>query len=136
MQRSQILQNMTENFSFRAKKANIRLDHFLTKQFPKKSRSKIQAAIRLGHIQVNDLVVKPSFILKETDKIAGEFINELLPQDIIPEDIPLDIIYEDGHIVVVNKSSGPTSINFFHTIEVEYSSYSPTEPDSSRCHVP
>jgi 23S rRNA pseudouridine1911/1915/1917 synthase len=111
---------MTENFSFQAKMTNIRLDHFLTKQFPKKSRSKIQSAIRLGHIQVNGLVVKPSFILKETDKITGEFINELLPQDIIPEDIPLDIIYEDGHIVVVNKSSGlvvhPGSGNFTGTL--------------------
>lgn len=82
-----------------------RLDNFLKEIFPDISRSKIQAFIKEGNILVNGGKKKSSYILRENDKIEVE-----LPQEkkicIKPQDIPLDIIYEDDNMLVVNKPSG------------------------------
>ena len=68
------------------------------------TRSKIQKMIDNGNILVNGKEVKSSYILKENDNIEiSEYIEET---DIIPENIPLDIYYEDEDLIVVNKPSG------------------------------
>lgn len=69
------------------------------------SRSKIEKHIKEGHVKVNDKVVKKSYFLALDDLIE---VDEIEPeeQDIEAENIPLDIVYEDEDVVVVNKPNG------------------------------
>ena len=98
---------------------NKRLDSFLSEITPDLSRSKIQSLIKNGGVKLNDEAKKPSYQLKENDKIEFE-----LPQDedikIEPQNIPLEIIYEDENMLVVNKPSGmlthPTAIERENTL--------------------
>ena len=82
-----------------------RLDQLLTVVLEGVSRSKIQAQIKAGNITVNGKIQKASYLLKEEDKIT---INEIVsePLKIEAQDIPIEIIYEDENMVVVNKPSG------------------------------
>lgn len=84
---------------------DTRLDHFLTKKMSGITRSQIQKLIRTGYITVNGQCVKAGFILDDGDKISGYKSPEELTS-IDPEDIPLEIIYEDKHLVIINKPSG------------------------------
>ena len=80
-----------------------RIDKYLTDN-TEYTRSKIQKMIDNGNILVNGKEVKSSYILKENDNIEiNDYIEET---DIIPENIPLDIYYEDEDLIVVNKPSG------------------------------
>ena len=96
-----------------------RLDNFLKEILPDISRSKIQSFIKDGNILVNGSEKKSSYILRENDRIEVE-----LPQEkkicIKPQDIPLDIIYEDENMLVVNKPSGmlthPTALETENTL--------------------
>lgn len=98
---------------------NKRLDSFLSEITPDVSRSKIQSLIKNGGVKLNDEAKKPSYQLKENDKIEFE-----LPQDeeikIEPQNIPLEIVYEDENMLVVNKPSGmlthPTAIERENTL--------------------
>lgn len=68
------------------------------------TRSKVQKMIETGNILVNGNSIKDSYKLKENDEIT---IEELIEEtDIVPENIPLDIYYEDDDLIVVNKPSG------------------------------
>lgn len=84
---------------------NKRLDSYLAEITSDLSRSKIQAYIKSGFVKINDSDKKASYILKEGDKIFFEF-----PEDknlsIQPQNINLDIVYEDDNMLVVNKPSG------------------------------
>jgi 23S rRNA pseudouridine1911/1915/1917 synthase len=88
-----------------AEAENLRLDLFLVSQFGGVSRSAIQRAINGGDLRVNGETVKPSHRIT-----AGEVISGKLPSapviDAVPEDIPLDIVYEDEEIIVINKPAG------------------------------
>ena len=89
-----------------------RLDNFLT-EITGCSRSKIQAAVKNGLALVNSMQKKSSYNLKENDRVEFELPDE---KDLCiePENIPLDIVYEDENMLVVNKPSGmlthPTSL--------------------------
>jgi len=83
--------------------AKIRIDKYLMDS-QGISRSKIQKLIDNDNILVNDKLVKPSYIVKLNDVITIEEVSENI--DIVPENIPLDIIYEDEYLLVVNKPSG------------------------------
>lgn len=95
-----------------------RIDKYLMNKL-EISRSKIQRMIETNNILVNDNKVKSSYTLKENDKIT---INEDYTEevDIKPENIPLDIIYEDEYLLVVNKPSGmvvhPAPGNYHNTL--------------------
>lgn len=82
-----------------------RLDHFLSGRLTDLSRSYIQRLVTEGHVRINGQIKKPGYRLK-----SGEQIELTLPApkaiDIIPESIPLDILYEDTDIVVINKPAG------------------------------
>lgn len=97
--------------------ANTRIDIYLAEYMKEYSRSKIQSEIKRGAVTVNSAQVKPSYILKEDDCI--EFIPSL-EQKILPENIPLDIVWEDENMLVVNKPSGmlthPTTIETSGTL--------------------
>lgn len=80
----------------------IRIDLYLTQQEMYPSRSQIRNLIAQGKIKVNDNPVKPSYILKNRDTI-DLVLPENIELKIKAEAIPLDIIYEDEYLVVVNK---------------------------------
>lgn len=84
---------------------NLRLDSFLASAAVDFSRSRLQNLIKSGAVKVNGNIKKPSYILKENDKIEFE-IPEKEDLKIQPEKIPLEIVYEDENMLVVNKQSG------------------------------
>lgn len=92
------------NFQILEEENCIRIDKYLTEKLSF-SRSKIQKMIDNEEILVNDKVVKNNYILKLGDKITVYEHQEILP-DVDREDIPLDIVYEDDDLLVVNKKSG------------------------------
>jgi 23S rRNA pseudouridine1911/1915/1917 synthase len=87
------------------KTAGMRLDQFLVLQFPDFSRSLIQKAIEADSVKINDHPTKRSYKVH-----AGDCVRIWLPQpqrsDPVPENIPLQILYEDEHLAVVNKPYG------------------------------
>lgn len=92
---------------------NKRLDSFLAEVTIDLSRSKIQSFIKSGDIKVNGVSKKASYLLKEDDKVVFE-ISRTSEIKIEPENIPLEIVYDDENMLVVNKPSGmlthPTTI--------------------------
>ena len=84
---------------------DIRLDSFLASVTENLSRSKIQNLIKSGSVKVNDTSKKPSYQIKENDKIELE-IQDSETVKIQPENIPLEIVYEDENMLVINKPSG------------------------------
>ena len=97
--------------------SDTRLDVFLADYLKDYSRSKIQSEIKEGLVQVNYRQAKPSYSLKDGDIIDFTPSN---PIQILPEDIPLDIVWEDENMLVVNKPSGmlthPTTIETTGTL--------------------
>lgn len=89
---------------------NTRIDNYLVEIIPYKSRSKIQAEIKKGQVLINSKIVKPSYILKDNDilEINDNVFEEktFLPQ---PENITLDVLWEDENMAVINKPSGMLS---------------------------
>ncbi len=85
--------------------AGERLDRFLVTASPDLSRARLQAWIREGHVHVNGAPAKPSQVLH-----GGEVVTmrppDIQPTQLLAENIPLDILYEDHDIVVVNKPAG------------------------------
>jgi len=79
-----------------------RLDKYLHGRFSNLSRRFLQDAIKAGFVQVNGKPTKPSFKLSPGDKIALA-LPEPPSKEILPEDIPLNIIYEDSCLIVLNK---------------------------------
>jgi 23S rRNA pseudouridine1911/1915/1917 synthase len=84
------------------KTAGMRLDHYLVLQFPDFSRSIIQKAIESDTVTINDLPTKRSARVRQGDRIRI-WLPTPARSDPIPEDIPLDILYEDEYLAVVNK---------------------------------
>ena len=82
-----------------------RLDIYLRQKFPAASRGALQRLIEQGHIRVNDRVVKPTHAPHVGDKIEVHW-PEARPAEALPEDIPLDILFEDKSLLVVNKPAG------------------------------
>ncbi|MFP4060895.1 MAG: RluA family pseudouridine synthase [Bacteroidales bacterium] len=84
----------------------LRVDKFLFNRIENASRTKIQAAAQAGNILVNDKPVKPNYKVKPNDIISVVLSFPPREIELIPQDIPLDIVFEDEHIIVVNKSPG------------------------------
>ncbi|KRK89791.1 RluA family pseudouridine synthase [Lentilactobacillus sunkii] len=82
-----------------------RLDKIISELDPSISRSRAKNLIDDGHILVNGTVEKPKYKVKQNDRIS---IEDAKPQpiDLVPENIPLDIVYEDDDVIVVNKPQG------------------------------
>ncbi|MFC1952093.1 RluA family pseudouridine synthase [Chloroflexota bacterium] len=96
---------MDKVHSFIADESGVRLDKYVGEKCLEISRTHAQKLIIDGYIKVNDGVVKPSFKLN-----AGDRVNIVMPlsapSPLSPEDIPLNIIYEDDDLLVVDKPSG------------------------------
>ena len=97
---------------------NQRIDAYLAEYMQDFSRSKIQSEIKKGSVLVNSKTVKPSYSIKEGDEIVFEIPETTIK--IEPENIPLDIVWEDENMLVVNKPSGmlthPTTIETTGTL--------------------
>lgn len=97
-----------EHFRFVADKgqALLRVDKFLVSRLEKSSRNRIQQAADAGCIIVNGKAVKSNYRVKPLDVVSVVMDRPRYELEIIPEDIPLDIVYEDDHLLVVNKPAG------------------------------
>lgn len=84
---------------------NIRLDKFIMNEIPELSRTIIQEYIKDGNVLVNGKVEKASYKVKFNDDVEVT-IPDNKDMDVLPEDIPLDIAYEDSDVIVVDKPSG------------------------------
>lgn len=83
-----------------------RIDKFLMDRLPNVTRNKIQQGIKDGFVKVNGLEVKPNFKVKSGDEVVVALPEPPRETELIPEDIPLNIIYEDEDILIVNKEAG------------------------------
>ena len=97
---------MTNVYSFTVNQSHLRLDHYLAQQLPDYSRSKIQNFIKQGQVTINGETGKPSQILKGDETVECHFEHDTVDKSIIPEQMSLDISYEDDHLVVINKPAG------------------------------
>jgi len=83
----------------------VRIDRFLVDRLEKTSRSRIQTAQESGFVKVNGVPVKSSYRIKPNDIITVELPYPVREIELIPENIPIDIIYEDETLIVLNKSA-------------------------------
>jgi 23S rRNA pseudouridine1911/1915/1917 synthase len=83
-----------------------RLDVFLSRQFADCSRSGLQTLIREGEVQVNGLSVKPSYEVRTGDQISVRIPAPQAQVRLVPQAMPLDILYEDEDLLVINKAPG------------------------------
>jgi 23S rRNA pseudouridine1911/1915/1917 synthase len=94
-----------ESFEIQLDQEGERLDKFLHEIYPDFSRSFFQRLIKNGQVLVNDKSTKASYAVRADDLVSIE-IPDAVPTTIEPEDIPLDILYEDDDVLVVNKPKG------------------------------
>jgi 23S rRNA pseudouridine1911/1915/1917 synthase len=102
------LQELFEHYRFKADPGQslLRIDKFLSDRLENSSRTRIQNAANAGNILVNNNPVKPNYKVK-----PGDIVQVVLPAppreiELIPENIPLNIVYEDDDVLVVNKEPG------------------------------
>ena len=87
--------------------AKLRLDQFLAKRLPEYSRSRLQQLIRTGFVRLNEQVPRPRQIVRSGDKI--DLLEPPLEKiETLPEPIPLDVLFEDDDLIVINKPAGLT----------------------------
>lgn len=86
--------------------SQVRVDKYLFERLVNSSRNRIQKAADAGLIMANGKPVKSSYKVKPCDVLTVMMDRPRYDNDIIPEDIPLDIVYEDNDLMVVNKSAG------------------------------
>lgn len=84
----------------------LRIDKYLMHRLQNASRTKIQAAADAGCIIVNEKAVKSSYKVKPADVISIVLPHPPKDTEIIPENIPLQILYEDDDLLIVNKIAG------------------------------
>ena len=109
MQVELIEQNeLFEHYRFNVDKGQglLRIDKYLYNKLENISRTRIQNAARAGNILVNDIPVKPNYKVKPSNTISIVLPHPPREIEIIPEEIPIDIVYEDEEILIVNKDPG------------------------------
>lgn len=84
----------------------MRVDKYLSERFANISRNRIQLAADAGFVRANEKPVKSSYKVKGGDILTIMMDRPKYDHDIIPEDIPLDIVYEDDQLMVINKPAG------------------------------
>ncbi len=85
--------------------AGARLDRWLTAEFPELSRARVQALIEAGHVRVDGNLRKPAHRLQGGETVEVE-IPPPAPEELVPEPSPLRILYEDEHVLVLDKPAG------------------------------
>lgn len=99
---------MFEHYRFRVDPGQglLRVDKFLMNRIENVSRNRIQAAAAAGMIMVNGDAVKPSYRVKPNDVITVMMEEPQREITLIPEDIPINIVFEDADIILINKAAG------------------------------
>ena len=105
---AEIDQALHEHYSFNVDKGQepLRIDKFLMNRIENATRNKIQKAAKEGYIRVNDDPVKSSYKVKRGDKIKILFTHPPYENLLTPENIDLDIVFEDESIIIINKPAG------------------------------
>jgi 23S rRNA pseudouridine1911/1915/1917 synthase len=100
--------DLYEHFRFVADKGQspLRVDKFLMNKVENATRNRIQKSAKEGNIFVNDSVVKSNYKVKAHDVITVRFEHPPYEMLLTPEDLPIDIVYEDDALLVVNKAAG------------------------------
>ena len=101
-------ESLHEHFSFTADKGQepLRVDKYLMNRIENATRNKIQNAAKAGSIFVNDKAVKSNYKVKGGDVVRVLFGHPPHENLLVPEDIPIEIVYEDDTVVVINKAAG------------------------------
>ena len=101
-------ESLYEHYFFTADSGQqaLRVDKFLMNRIENATRNKIQQAAKAGSVRVNDVVVKSNYKVKGGDQVKVLFTHPPYENLLVGEDIPLDIIYEDDALVVINKAAG------------------------------
>lgn len=101
-------ESLYEHFSFTADKGQepLRVDKYLMNRIENATRNKIQNAAKAGSIFVNDIAVKSNYKVKGGDVVRVLFGHPPHENLLVPEDIPIEIVYEDDTVVVINKVAG------------------------------
>ncbi len=97
-----------EHYKFIADKGQnpLRVDLFLLNFLEFATRSKIQNSIKAGNIRVNNEIVKSNYKVKPEDVVTVVLDYPKQENELLPQDIPLNIVYEDDHLLIVNKEAG------------------------------
>ncbi len=100
--------DLYEHFRFEADPGQklLRIDKFLVNRIENVSRSRIQNAAAAGNILVNDAPVKSNYRVRPGDLVTIVMAHPPREVELIPEDIPVDVVYEDEHFIVVDKEAG------------------------------
>ncbi len=96
---------MDYTFNILADDAGLRIDKFLASKITDRSRSFLSSLVESGLVTVNDKQAAKSFKVSEGD-VVNVSVPDAVELEATPEDIPLDIVYEDEHLIVVNKQKG------------------------------
>ena len=101
-------EQLYEHYAFTVEKGQqpLRIDKYLMNFIENATRNKIQAAAKEGSIRVNGTPVKSNYKVKPLDEIRVLFSHPPHENLLVPEDIPIDIVYEDEDLLVVNKPAG------------------------------
>ena len=91
--------------TLRADRAGERVDQFLSRQLPQLSRSAAQKLLEEGAVTLRGLPVKKNYKTAEGDELVLS-LPDPVEVDVVPQDIPLDVVYEDGDVIVINKPVG------------------------------
>jgi 23S rRNA pseudouridine1911/1915/1917 synthase len=86
--------------------ALLRIDKFLMDRLPNVTRTKIQDGIHNGFVKVNEKPIKPNYKVRPQDIITVAFPQPPRDTDVVPENIPLNIVFEDDYVLVINKPAG------------------------------
>ena len=100
--------DLYEHFRFVADKgqAPLRVDKYLMNKVENATRNRIQKSAKDGNIFVNDIIVKSNYKVKANDVVTVLFEHPPYEMLLTPEDLPIDIVYEDEALLVVNKAAG------------------------------
>ena len=123
----------------------VRIDKYLFERIVNASRNRIQTAADAGYVMANGKPVKSSYKVKPLDVLTVMMDRPRYDNDIIPEDIPLDIVYEDDDLMVINKPAGlvvhPGCGNYHGTLVNaiawhlrDVPSYNPNDPQVGLVH--
>lgn len=101
-------EQLHEHYQFTASQGQepLRIDKYLMNFIENATRNKIQQAAKDGHIWVNDLPVKPNYKVKAADVVRVMLEHPPHESLLVPEDIPINVVYEDEVLMVVNKEPG------------------------------
>ena len=114
----------------------LRIDRFLTSRIRNVSRNKIQQALKADSILANEKPVKPNYPVRPGDVLTVVMAEPPRDTEVVPEDIPVDVVYEDDDVLVVNKRAGmvvhPAYGNYTGTLANALSWYLGNRPGDVR----